>query len=321
MKVNAFLAFAETAIGGGALNGFTFSQINDAATAINENFDNGTVDKGFLICGETLKASLGDKVWEDTNKNGIQDAGESGIANVTVKLYTMCRTLVATTTTNSSGIYSFTNLTPGDYYVEFTKPTGYTFSPKDAGSDDAKDSDADVTTGKTICTTLTAGENDLTWDAGLYKECKNKIGDFVWHDANANGIQDTGEKGIAGVIVELLQGTTVTTTKTTDVNGYYEFANLSNGTYGVRVAASNYATGGALFNTAQTKWYSSPKNRGTDDSKDSDANKNETVTVNLNCGDNLTIDFGYYKTCVNITKTTSRQSYNKGETITYSFLV
>ena len=132
---------------------------------------------------------------------------------------------------------------------------------------------------------------------------------------------DTGEKGIAGVIVELLQGTTVTTTKTTDVNGYYEFANLSNGTYGVRVAASNYATGGALFNTAQTKWYSSPKNRGTDDSKDSDANKNETVTVNLNCGDNLTIDFGYYKTCVNITKTTSRQSYNKGETITYSFLV
>ena len=46
MKVNAFLAFAETAIGRG-FEWFTFSQINDAATAINENFDNGTVDKGF----------------------------------------------------------------------------------------------------------------------------------------------------------------------------------------------------------------------------------------------------------------------------------
>ncbi len=274
----------------------------------------------FVDC-TPAKASIGDKVWEDLDKDGIQDVGELGIANVTVKLYTCTGTLVATTTTNSSGIYSFTNLTPGDYYVVFNAPTGYTITTKDAsGSTDVNDSDADATTGKTICTTLIAGENDLTWDAGIYLECKNKIGDFVWHDSNANGVQDTGEKGIAGVVVELIQGSS-TSTKTTDVNGYYEFTNLSNGTYGVRVAASNYSTGGALFNTQQTKWYSSPKDRGSDDSKDSDANKNETVTVSLSCGDNVTVDFGYYKTCVNITKTTSKQSYNNGETITYSFLV
>lgn len=320
MTVNQFLALANISLGGGATS-YSYSDFTTAATAINENFDNGTVDRGFLTCNEQLKASIGDKVWEDLDKDGIQDAGELGIANVTVKLYTCTGTLVATTTTNSSGIYSFSSLTPGDYYVEFTKPTGYTFTTKDVGSDDTKDSDADITNGKTICTTLSAGENDLTWDAGIYKECTNKIGDFVWHDSNANGVQDSGEKGIAGVKVELLQNSVVATTKTTDVNGYYEFTNLSNGTYGVRVAASNYATGGALFNTAQTKWYTSPKNQGTNDLKDSDANKNETVTVNLNCGDNLTIDFGYYKTCVNITKTTSKQSYNNGETITYSFLV
>ncbi|MDP3583308.1 MAG: SdrD B-like domain-containing protein, partial [Ignavibacteria bacterium] len=166
MTVSQFLAIANSALGG-TNTGYSLSDINAAATAINENFDNGTVNNGYLGCDEP-KASLGDKVWEDTNHNGIQDSGENGIANVTVKLYTCSDVLVATTTTNANGIYSFTNLNPGDYYVVFTTPSGMSASPKDQGSNDAADSDADVTTGKTICTTLTAGENDLTWDAGFY---------------------------------------------------------------------------------------------------------------------------------------------------------
>jgi len=46
-------------------------------------------------------------------------------------------------------------------------PTGHVFSPVNQGANDAADSDADTMTGKTVCTTLIAGENDLTWDAGL----------------------------------------------------------------------------------------------------------------------------------------------------------
>ncbi|MEZ4605645.1 MAG: SdrD B-like domain-containing protein [Deinococcales bacterium] len=33
------------------------------------------------------KASLGDRVWKDANKNGIQDAGEAGVAGVVVTLW------------------------------------------------------------------------------------------------------------------------------------------------------------------------------------------------------------------------------------------
>ena len=308
MTVNSFLAYAESAIGGGSLNGHTFSEINDVATSINENFDNGTVDKGFLTCTTELKASLGDRVWEDVNKNGIQDNGENGVSNVTVKLYDCSDNLISTKTTDANGLYLFSNLTPGSYYVQFILPSGYVFTTKDAGTDDTIDSDANITNGKTICTTLSAGENDLTWDAGIYKEvvvCNNTIGSYVYRDLNVNGTKDTGEAGIAGVIVELVQGTTVTPT-TTDVNGHYSFTNVLNGTYTVRIAASNFTSGGAFYNTAQTKWYT--KNSA-------------SVNTTLSCNDNLSINFGYYKTCVTITKSADKQSYNKGETITYSFLV
>ncbi len=112
-------------------------------------------------------ASIGDRVWEDCNANGIQDDGELGVAGVTVKLLNSAGAVVLTKTTNSDGNYLFDNLTPGNYAVQFVAPTGYQLTTKDAGGNDNKDSDADPTTGKTITTNLVAGENDLSWDAGL----------------------------------------------------------------------------------------------------------------------------------------------------------
>ncbi|MCX7874526.1 MAG: choice-of-anchor A family protein [Melioribacteraceae bacterium] len=320
--VNEFLQMAEIAIGGGSLNGFTFSQFNDAATAINENFDNGTVDKKFLTCKEiNVKASIGDKVWNDINQNGIQENNESGVQNVTVKLYDCNNNLISTKTTDSNGKYLFDNLNPGDYYIKFELPTGFVFSKKDATDDDV-DSDADISTGKTICTTLIAGENDLTWDAGIYQQtCKNKIGDYVWHDKNINGLQDAGEKGIEGVEIELLKNNSVIATTKTDANGKYEFLNLENGTYSVRVSNKNFVSGGVLFNTDKTKWYFTKKNQGTNDLIDSDGIKDELVSVTLNCNDNITVDFGFYKTCITVTKTANVQTAKVNDEITYTFVV
>lgn len=113
-------------------------------------------------------ASIGDTVWNDENKNGIQDAGELGVPDVTVNLYDCSDVFVATMTTDANGYYLFSGLLPGGYYVKFILPEGYVFTLQGQGIDDAINSDADPVTGKTICTQLDAGEADMTWDAGIH---------------------------------------------------------------------------------------------------------------------------------------------------------
>ena len=107
-------------------------------------------------------------VWKDTNKNGLQNSNEPGISGVTVRLYTSNDTLSQTTTTNSQGIYSFDNVLPGDYYLQFTIKDGYTFSSRNVGTDDTIDSDADNAGKTSTFTVLTNNETITIWDAGMY---------------------------------------------------------------------------------------------------------------------------------------------------------
>ena len=199
-----------------------------------------------IDCGYIKPASLGDYVWIDSNKNGIQDAGETGVNGVTVNLH-LCsdNSVVATTTTannaGTDGFYQFTGLTPGvGYYVEFVLPSGFTFTTANApGSTTANDSNAgeagNFGAGTTACVTLASGEYNPTIDAGLV--CAGQIGDFVWNDSNANGCQDANEPGIPGVQVDLYAGCGVSgspiASTTTDATGHYLFSGLCAGTYTV----------------------------------------------------------------------------------------
>jgi hypothetical protein len=118
------------------------------------------------IVGESNLAAVGGFVWNDLNGNGLQDAGEPGIAGVVVSLYTATNQLVATTTTDPTGHYLFTNLAPGQYYIQFTLPPNYAFTQPYQGND-ALNSHADQTTGQTELFTLIAGEVNPFLSAGL----------------------------------------------------------------------------------------------------------------------------------------------------------
>ncbi|MGY8872806.1 MAG: SdrD B-like domain-containing protein, partial [Pseudomonadales bacterium] len=131
-------------------------------------------------------------------------------------------------------------------------------------------------------TTLTSGENDLSWDAGLVAQVQNaSLGDKVWLDKDCDGIQDEGEAGLAGVTVNLLDATGATVgTTSTDAAGEYLFTDLVPGTYSVSFTAPS----GYIF---------TDQDAAADD-VDSDANANGvTGQYVLAAGDNnLTVDAG-----------------------------
>ena len=195
---------------------------------------------------EAATGSLGDFVWRDQNQNGVQDAGEPGIPGVEVQLLdSPGGSLLATTVTDANGNYQFLDLPPGDYVARFVPPAGYVFTVPNAGGDPTKDSDADPATGETAVISLSAGEIDLTIDAGLVQEATASLGDTVWEDMNANRVQDPGEPGTPGVTVELLDfNGNVIAIATTDANGNYLFSELPVGTYTVRVDVSTLPPGG-----------------------------------------------------------------------------
>jgi hypothetical protein len=209
-------------------------------------------NSGTVNCSVTVNCNgqIGDFVWQDLNNNGCQDAGEPGIPNVTVQLYSgacgTAGTLVATTTTDSTGHYLFSGLCPGTYQVAITTPAGFTATTPNVGCKDTTqppytaDRDSKCVCGNTspciTCVTLTAANPiNLNVDCGYV--CNGQIGDFVWNDLNGNGCQNAGEPGIPGVRVDLYSGcglsNSLVASTLTDTNGHYLFSGLCAGTYTV----------------------------------------------------------------------------------------
>ncbi len=107
---------------------------------------------------------LGNRVWLDKNKNGIQDVGEPGIGGVCVNLYDGNNKLVKQTTTDTNGYYGFNVQAGQTYTIEFGKSAYLDFTQANVGDDD-HDSDADPASGRTQ--TISVAKDDLSWDAGL----------------------------------------------------------------------------------------------------------------------------------------------------------
>ena len=222
---------------------------------------------------------LGDYVFIDNNYDGIQDVGDTPAEGVTVELLDGTGNIIDSTTSAVDGSYLFNDLTPGDYQVQFTAPDGFAFSISNQGSDDQLDSDAD-SNGLTQTVTLTAGENNLSLDAGLVQLAS--VGDYVWHDLDGDGIQDENESGIEGATVYIRnEGENVTVmTTSTDANGEYKFEGLQPGEYTLG------------FRRPDGFSLSSFGGAGTDDNLDSDGT---LVNVILTPGEkNFSIDSGFY---------------------------
>jgi hypothetical protein len=129
----------------------------------NADCDEGTPPGG----PNSTLGSIGDRVWLDSNANGIQDPSEAGVEGVQVRLLSVAGDVLSNTVTNADGDYLFDNLVDGDYRVEFILPPGHTFTSPYAGTDTEVDSNANEVTGLTETITLEVGEHRRDVDAGL----------------------------------------------------------------------------------------------------------------------------------------------------------
>jgi gliding motility-associated-like protein/uncharacterized repeat protein (TIGR01451 family) len=248
--------------------------------------DNRTIDAG-LIRPIGL-ASIGNKVWEDSDGDGIQDDNEAGIARVIVVLTgtdANGNLVTLRDTTDANGLYLFENLLAGSYKITYLKPAGYEFTYADQGTDAALNSDANPLTGQTQLITLGEGQQETGLDAGFYRPVI--LGDLAWVDASRNGLKDLTELGLANVIVTLTgitgNGTPVAIADTTDSNGLYLFENLRPGRYSVTFSKP----AGYSFTTQSN-------NPTGDNDSNPDANTGQTTTILLISGaNNRTIDAGY----------------------------
>jgi len=128
-------------------------------------------------------------------------------------------------------------------------------------------------------------EVEITTDDGCTASCQEviavvqelgSISNYVWHDLNCDGIQDSGETGVDGVLVRLYKSTgEFVAEMLTSGGGFYLFGGLEEGTYYVEfIKPSNYDF--------------APQNTGTDDAIDSDASPitGRTEFIALSNGEN-----------------------------------
>lgn len=225
-----------------------------APNSLEEHWDAGALRYG----------SIGDYVWQDLNKNGIQDSGEPPVSGVPVYLQMRHKgeatwNFYAAAETNEHGKYVFEGLqgseyTGIEYRVVFDLPYDTKLTTPLSGRDIKLDSNAlaNYINGwgfPSDVIRLGYGQNDMTWDAGII-QTSGSVGDYVWFDTNKNGIQDEENTGISGIRVVLERNDNddlkdqawefVAETKTNRA-GYYRFDDLQAGYYRVKFYLEGYS--------------------------------------------------------------------------------
>lgn len=145
----------------------------------------------------TLPLRLGDFVWNDTNKNGLQDAGEAAVGGL---VFTLTGTetvsgaaITQTVISDSDHGYLFGALLPGTYTVSMTVPPGFDLTGRDrltpSTTDNDEQFDSDFRQGiREATVTLAAGVDNMDLDVGLVP-----TNGRVWQNQlNINDVNDDG---------------------------------------------------------------------------------------------------------------------------------
>ena len=192
-----------------------------------------TVSAAGITKNEQAKAGTGTisaVFFEDLNNNEQQDPSEPGVGGIELTLFdATANKKLGTTTTDSSGRYTFSNLPAGKYYLKIGEiPQGYRWfgqGPLGFGG------------GSTRYFNLAEGQTESGAYMTLYPTTASMKG-IAYSDKNKNGQKDSDEVGIAGLETSIFKvgSSTPVQTTTTDGQGEYHFSKLEPNTpYSVEI--------------------------------------------------------------------------------------
>ncbi|MBK8669341.1 MAG: hypothetical protein IPN89_07695 [Saprospiraceae bacterium] len=228
-------------------------------------------------------STVGGLVWFDQNADGNINNLEAGLSNVPVFLITCSGQFINAVLTQPDGSFTFNNINPGNYKFFVNKsnlPSNYVFTQYGPLTDNNI-----LPNGYTTCQILD-GSDEYVVNAGL--TALSTVGDKVWTDLNANGLQDVNEPPLAGVLVNLHRASDghIVSQTSSDLHGHYVLQNIFPDNYYIRyLPPANFQSTGRNLTDL------------TLNSDITDANGPFTTdNFAINAGvDNLDIDAGFYQ--------------------------
>ncbi|NNC79620.1 MAG: hypothetical protein HKN94_05650, partial [Acidimicrobiales bacterium] len=190
--------------------------------------------------------SIGDTIWYDRDNSATDtvDATDVVIPGVGVTVTwsnpTGAADLTTFTSTDAAGMYLFENLPHGDYTV--------TVEPSTLPGGVIPTFDGDGTL--TVDTSIVPLDDVLNvqLDQDFAYTGTGSIGDTIWRDENGDGIVDTDELPIEGVVLNLnyvdpITGIVMADTTTSDALGNYIFDHLPAGDYTITIDPASLPAG------------------------------------------------------------------------------
>ena len=194
--------------------GYRFEPSTRAVTIV----DASATGQGFIAVAVPLPPGvITGMLYSDANYNGLYDAGEQGVVSGTLTLLHSSDAVLATVLTDETGHYTFSDAAVGAYTVQMTPPAGW------------------VARGAVARTVSVISAATIAVDFGV--QAQGSISGALFEDSNSNGVQDNGEPGTAGAVVNLLLDGTLVQTTTTDADGLYGFIGVNPGRYLVQIEA------------------------------------------------------------------------------------
>ena len=244
--------------------------LENTASFVNPPEYDQNPDNNIAKASVSVKHRLSGKVYYDANDSSSYTNGEEGFKDITVELLGPDGAVIATTTTDTDGNYSFTRLPAGDYTVTVVKDGALTDLDQTEDPDSTKDSASGVIS--------LSNDHRTRTDVNFGYIANNSINGSIYRDGDRDGRKGDTEGRYSGVTVQLLdENGTVIATTTTDKDGTYSFEHLSDGTYSIKVVKD-----GVLADADQT---------GDPDTTLDNASK--PITLDENSPTKSDVDFGY----------------------------